>query len=76
MIALPAVIGSATAASAAHPPGAGVSEEQIAESRCVPGMTAATPAGCSLPGFHWAYTTESTGHNSFDRPVWMLLPNG
>ena len=75
MIALSAVMGYATAASAAHPPVATVSSAQVAESHCVPGMTAATPTGCSLPGFHWAYTTESTGHNSFDRSVWMLLPN-
>jgi hypothetical protein len=52
------------------------SAAQISESHCVPGMTAATPGGCSLPGFHWAYTTQSTGHNSYDRSVWMLLPNG
>jgi hypothetical protein len=75
MIALSAVMGYTTAASAAHPPVATVSPAQIAESHCVPGMTAANPGGCSLPGFHWAYATESTGHNSFDRSVWMLLPN-
>jgi hypothetical protein len=74
-IALPAIMVCATAASAAHPPVATVSPAQIAQAHCVPGITAATPGGCSLPGFHWAYTIESTGHNSFDRPVWMLLPN-
>jgi len=76
MLALSAVMGYATAASAAHSPVATASAAQIAESHCVPGMTAAAPGGCSLPGFHWAYTTQSTGHNSYDRSVWMLLPNG
>jgi hypothetical protein len=75
VMALAGTMGFATAASAAHPPAATVSPAQIAVSHCVPGMTAATPATCSLPGFHWAYTIESTGHNSFDRPVWMLLPD-
>jgi hypothetical protein len=74
-IVLSAVMGYAASASAAHPPVATVSAAQIAASHCVPGMTAATPGGCLLPGFHWAHTTDSTGHNSVDRSVWMLLPN-
>jgi hypothetical protein len=73
MLALSAVMGYATVASAATPV---PTVAQIAESHCVPGMTAATPGGCSLPGFHWAFTTESTGHNSYNDSVWMLLPNG
>jgi hypothetical protein len=50
-----------------------------ADVHCVPGMTAPTPGVCSLPGFHWEYTTASLGtktyDNSYDKAVWMLLPN-
>jgi hypothetical protein len=42
-------------------------------------MTAPTPGFCSLPGFHWEYTTASVGtksyDNSYDNAVWMPLPN-
>jgi hypothetical protein len=76
MIALSTVMGYATAASATPASVATVNGAAIVDSHCVPGMTAKTPGRCSLPGFHWAYTTESMGHNNFYRAVWMLLPNG
>jgi hypothetical protein len=42
---------------------------------CVPGMVAAAPDVCSLPGFHWEQTTVYVGHHADARQVWMLLPN-
>jgi hypothetical protein len=42
---------------------------------CVPGMVAAGPDVCSLPGFHWEQTTVYVGHHADTRQVWMLLPN-
>jgi hypothetical protein len=45
------------------------------DANCLPGMTAAAPGVCSLPGYHWALTTHylSDGETRTD---WMLLPNG
>jgi hypothetical protein len=42
---------------------------------CVPGMTAATPDVCSLPGFHWEHTIAYVGHHDDARYEYMLLPN-
>jgi hypothetical protein len=41
---------------------------------CLPGMTAAAPGVCSLPGYHWALTTHYLSYGT--RTDWMLLPNG
>jgi hypothetical protein len=60
-------VGPASAADSAQP--------ASADMLCLPGMTAPTPGVCSRPGFHWAYTTASMGHNNYDRSVWMLLPD-
>jgi opacity protein-like surface antigen len=70
------LVGRAALAADAATPTAAASNANI---DCVPGMTAATPGVCSLPGFHWEYTTASLGtkayDNSYDRSVWMLLPD-
>jgi hypothetical protein len=42
---------------------------------CLPGMTAAAPGVCSLPGYHWVLTTHYLSHGE-TRTDWMLLPNG
>jgi hypothetical protein len=42
---------------------------------CIPGMTAAAPISCSLPGYHWVLTTHYLSHGD-TRTDWMLLPNG
>jgi hypothetical protein len=41
---------------------------------CIPGMTAAVPGLCSLPGHHWQLTTHYLGHGEA-RTNWMLLPD-
>ena len=41
---------------------------------CVPGMTAAVPGVCSLPGYHWELTTHYV-YDGEARADWMLLPN-
>ena len=46
-----------------------------ANATCAPGMIAATPDSCSLPGFHWEYTTTYFGAHNDSRQEWMLLPN-
>jgi|HubBroStandDraft_6_1064221.scaffolds.fasta_scaffold488309_2 hypothetical protein len=70
------VVGHAALAADSTTPRATASNANV---NCVPGMTSPTPGICSLPGFHWEYTTASLGtksyDNSYDRSVWMLLPN-
>jgi hypothetical protein len=67
-----ALIGhTAFAADTAMPVAAAVD----ANAACAPGMTAATPDVCSLPGFHWQYTTVYFGRHADSRQEWMLLPN-
>ena len=41
---------------------------------CIPGMTAAAPGVCSLPGYRWELTTHYLGHGEA-RADWMLLPS-
>jgi hypothetical protein len=41
---------------------------------CIPGMTAADPGVCSLPGYHWELTTHYLSHG-VARADWMLLPS-
>jgi hypothetical protein len=62
---------TALAADAATPSAGAV----YASTACAPGMTAATPNSCSLPGFHWEYTTAYVGDHGDARSVWMLLPD-
>jgi hypothetical protein len=71
MTAMVALLGLATTASAAAPD----AQTMNADSHCVPGMTAAGPGGCSLPGFHWASTTVYVGHHGDSQSTWMLLPD-
>jgi hypothetical protein len=44
------------------------------DANCVPGMTAAAPGVCSLPGYRWELTTHYLSHGEA-RADWMLLPN-
>ena len=71
MTAMVALLGYATMASAAAPGAQAVNVDP----HCVPGMTAASAGGCSLPGFHWASTTVYVGHHGDSRSTWMLLPD-
>jgi hypothetical protein len=71
MTAMVALLGYATTASAAAP---GAPAAKV-DPHCVPGMTAAGPGGCALPGFHWASTTVYVGHHGDSRSTWMLLPD-
>ena len=41
---------------------------------CIPGMTAAAPGVCSLPGYRWELTTHYLSHGEA-RADWMLLPS-
>jgi hypothetical protein len=41
---------------------------------CRPGMTAAAPGVCSLPGYRWEWTTHYLSHGEA-RADWMLLPD-
>jgi hypothetical protein len=70
-VALAAVTGAALGPATAASSVAAVK----ADANCVPGMRATTPGVCSLPGFHWALSTVSVGHQSW-RSLWVLLPNG
>jgi hypothetical protein len=74
-LATVALVGRAALAADPAPTAA----PSTASVNCVPGMTAPTPGVCSLPGFHWEHTTASVGtksyDNSYDKAVWMLLPN-
>jgi hypothetical protein len=67
MVTMLALMGCATAASAASP---------APDTHCVPGMTAATSGVCSLQGYHWALTTVYFGNHGRARSEWMLLRNG
>jgi len=75
-VATIALVGRAALATEQPAPNAAANSVNV---NCVPGMTAATPGVCSLPGYHWEYTTASLGtksyDNSYDKSVWMLLPN-
>jgi hypothetical protein len=44
------------------------------DANCIPGMTAAVPGVCSLPGHHWQLTTHYLGHGEA-QTNWMLLPD-
>jgi hypothetical protein len=46
----------------------------VVDADCVPGMTASAPRDCSLPGYHWEWTTHYLSHGEA-RADWMLLPN-
>jgi hypothetical protein len=74
-----ATLGVVGPAALAADPAVPVAATTSAAVNCVPGMTAPNPGVCSLPGYHWEYTTASLGSrsydNSYDRAVWMLLPN-
>jgi hypothetical protein len=69
--ALAAVTGAALGPAMAASPAAVVNSG----GNCVPGMRATTPGVCSLPGFHWALTTVTARHHSW-QSLWVLLPNG
>jgi len=68
-----ALMGFATAASAAQPTASGAIAGNVATA-CIPGMTAAAPGVCSLPGFHWSWTTVYD-HPNDGQGRWMLLPD-
>lgn len=62
---------TALAADTAAPPTVAAD----ADVACVPGMTAPAPDVCSLPGFHWEYTTAYFGRHDRVRSEWMLVPD-
>jgi hypothetical protein len=45
----------------------------IPQDKCIPGVTAELPNGCSLPGFDWIKTIYFT-HDGQMHDAWMLSP--